>query len=59
MIFRKRLNRSAMLWAVLLFVFWTPLMAQDGNLLINGDMESMEPAFWNKVNDGLDGAQAM
>jgi len=48
-----------MLWAVLLFVFWTPLMAQDGNLLINGDMESMEPAFWNKVNDGLDGAQAM
>ena len=34
-------------------------LAFGNEMMVNGDMESMEPAFWNKVNDGLDGAQAM
>jgi len=29
------------------------------NLLPNGDLETMEPAFWTKVNDGLGGAQVI
>jgi FlgD Ig-like domain len=32
------------------------LFAQT-NLLPNGDLETMEPAFWSKLNDGMGGAQ--
>ncbi|HFE65390.1 MAG TPA: hypothetical protein ENK14_13400, partial [Caldithrix sp.] len=43
---------------VLSFAFAGLLLAQT-NLLPNSDLETVEPGFWNKVNDGLGGAQCM
>ncbi|KAA3659501.1 MAG: T9SS C-terminal target domain-containing protein [Calditrichaeota bacterium] len=56
MIFKKQCKCFAVMGAVLLFAFFTPLIAQNTNILVNGGLETMEPGFWNKVNDGLDGA---
>ncbi|NOX37886.1 MAG: hypothetical protein GXO78_10155, partial [Calditrichaeota bacterium] len=39
-----------------LFVLAGMLFAQGTNLLVNGDLETIVPAFWTKINDGLGGA---
>jgi hypothetical protein len=44
---------------VLVFVLATGLTAQNTNLLSNPSLEIREPAFWAKVNDGLDGSQCI
>ncbi len=45
---------------ILIFVLMLAgmLTAQGTNLLVNGDLETIVPGFWTKVNDGLGGASA-
>ena len=53
------MKRRLILWLSMVMLIAVPLLAQEGNIMINGSMEVMEPAFWSKVNDGMGGAQAM
>ena len=48
-------NRHVLLTFICSLIFIVGVSAQT-NLLPNGDLETMEPAFWNKLNDGLGGA---
>ncbi len=41
----------------LLFFLMGGLLFAQPNLLPNGDLETYEPAFWSKLNDGMGGAQ--
>jgi len=43
-------------WIGIVLLFFGFLFSQN-NLLVNGDLETVEPAFWNKLNDGLGGSQ--
>jgi len=40
---------------MLLFLLFSMSLAQ--NILVNGDLETVEPGFWSKLNDGMGGAQ--
>ncbi|HDP99661.1 MAG TPA: hypothetical protein ENN22_10840, partial [bacterium] len=50
----KFLIRSSIIIGIsALFLFSSVALAQRTNLLPNGDLEIVEPNFWNKVNEGL------
>ncbi len=54
-----RVNFSVILLVLAVSLGTIGMLHAQTNLLPNGDLETMEPAFWTKVNDGLGGAQVI
>ncbi len=47
---------TAFLVSIFTLLFLSTITAQETNLLVNGDLETVAPNFWNKVNEGGGGS---